>query len=576
MDLSKLSDADLAALSAGKLADVSDAGLQHMNGEKPDISLLGQIGQKSATAPRLEGFLRGIKDPLDGAAQLFEHAMPASFNSANHAVNNWLADKTGLFSKVPERNLSSLVTGGKTGIDGLIESQEKEYQAKRAAAGQSGFDGARLGGNILSPINLAIAARAPQAASLMGKLATGAATGAGVSALAPVESVDFWKEKGIQAAMGAGFGAAVPAVASALGRVISPKASLNPDVQLLKNEGVQPTIGQTLGGWANSFEEKAQSIPILGDAINFARGKAREQFNTAAINRASGNVGARVEGAGQESVMNAGNAISSAYESGKSRLGHFQIDQIGAAELQNLKQMTAQLAPKEQGVFQQMWDKLQGEITPNGSVTAESFKKFDGALNDKIGRFGASRDAYQQDVADAFKELQRVLMDNAKRANPEAAEILKNADRGWANLVPVEKAAGAAVNHKGIFTPSQLNLAIRGTDQSVRDRATARGTAIMQDLGNASQAVLGNKINDSGTTGRLLLGTGALASYMLHPAIPLALGAGAAAYSSPLQSALRAAVSSRPQAAQSIAEILNQASPALIPAAAQTGLQFRQ
>lgn len=572
--LAEMHDALINADKAGDTAaaqQLADAIHAMQPAGKPDISMLGSV-----SPPRLEGLARGMKDPLDAAAQLFEHVMPASFNNANHAVNNWLADKTGLFSKVPERNLSSLVTGGKTGIDGLLENQEKEYQAKRAAAGQSGFDGARLIGNIASPVNLAIAAKAPQAVSLMGKVATGAGVGAGTAALAPVESGDFWKEKGKQVAMGAGLGAAVPVVASALGRIISPKASVNPDVQLLKNEGVQPTLGQTLGGWANSVEEKAQSIPILGDAITYARNKAREQFNTAAINRASGNVDTRVEGAGQESVMNAGNAISSAYETGKAKLGHFQIDQIGASELQNLKQMTTQLAPKEQGVFQQMWDKLQNEITPNGSVTAESFKKLDSALNDKIGKFGASRDAYQQDAADAFKELQRVLTDNAKRANPDAAEMLKNADRAWANLVPVEKAAGAAVNHKGIFTPSQLNLAIRGTDQSVRDRATARGTAIMQDLGNAAQAVLGNKINDSGTTGRLLLGTGALGSYMLHPGIPLALGAGAAAYSSPIQSALRAVVSSRPQAAQSIAEVLNHASPALIPAAAQTGLQLRQ
>ena len=55
--------------------------------------------------------------------------MPEGFNSANRTVNNWIADKTGMLSKMPE-----------TGVDGLIKQQEAEYQAKRAAAGESGFD----------------------------------------------------------------------------------------------------------------------------------------------------------------------------------------------------------------------------------------------------------------------------------------------------------------------------------------------------------------------------------------------------------------------------------------------------
>lgn len=84
----------------------------------------------------------------------------------------------------------------------------------------------------------------------------------------------------------------------------SPNASTNADLQLLKGAGVQPTIGQTLGGWVNSIEEKAQSLPIVGDAITAARNRAKEQFNNADINRASGAVGVNVPGAGQDAVHN--------------------------------------------------------------------------------------------------------------------------------------------------------------------------------------------------------------------------------------------------------------------------------
>ena len=50
--------------------------------------------------------------------------------------------------------------------------------------------------------------------------------------------------------------------------------------------GVTPTPGQILGGVSNRLEEAAQSVPFVGDAIKAARGRAVEDLNRAAINRA--------------------------------------------------------------------------------------------------------------------------------------------------------------------------------------------------------------------------------------------------------------------------------------------------
>ena len=87
----------------------------------------------------------------------------------------------------------------------------------------------------------------------------------------PVTSGDFVDEKLKQVALGSAFGGAVPMVTGGLARMVSPKASVNPKLEMLKAEGVKPTIGQTLGGWANAVEEKAQSLPIVGDAISLDR-----------------------------------------------------------------------------------------------------------------------------------------------------------------------------------------------------------------------------------------------------------------------------------------------------------------
>lgn len=526
---------------------------------------------------RLYKVAKGAMDPIDAAAQLLERAMPQKVSDLNTQFNNWIAEKTGLLSKLPERNVSSLVTGQKTGIDALIEANEKAYQAKRKAAGESGFDAYRTVGNVVSPANLVVASKLPAAASLIGKVGAGVLGGGLSGALNPVTEGDFASEKAKQIGIGSLFGAAVPAVAAGVGRIISPKASTNTANELLKSEGVQQTIGQTLGGKAGRIEESLQSLPIVGDAIASARQGARNQLNTAAINRSLKEVDLPpVKGFGQEAVKEAGDRISQFYEKGKAMLGNFKIDQVGDAEIKSLSQMAKQLPKKEQAVFNQAIETVKGQITPQGHLLADGYKTLTSKLTNDSAKFSGSTDAYQQKLGDALKELESIITENAKRANPIAGKMLNDADRAWANLVPVELAAKAAKNTQGVFSPAQLNAGIQGADKSVRDRATARGTAIMQDLSNAGQLMLGNKVPDSGTAGRL--GWGALGASLMTNPVATAGGVlgGVAAYSPLAQKVLRGAVSSRPESAQAVAGALQKASPYLIPAGAQIGLGLNE
>jgi len=553
------------------------------DGQDLSSSLYGQA-TKPTTAPLslTDKVLKGMMDPVDGGAQLLTHVLPTSVVDAGNSLNNWLADKTGLFPKLPERTLSNLVTGEKTGVDGLIQKQEADYQARRVASGDTGIDGGRLVGNILSPVNWATgyttgaatnaATKLPLLAGMTGKVLTGAASGAASSALAPVTSGDYADEKAKQLALGGVLGGATPMITAGIGRIVSPNASTNADVQLMKASGVQPTVGQTLGGAWNNAEEKLMSIPIVGDLIANGRNNARQQFNNAAINRATAPIGVQVEGAGQDAVKTAGDQISNFYNAAKSQLGNFQIDQQGAQELANLKGMTASLPQREQGMFNKLYQTVQSQFSGNGTILPDTYKTLDSKLTSDAARYSGSTDAYQQQLGDAVKELQRVLFTNAKRSNPQAAQMLDSADQAYANLVRIEGAAGAAKSSNGIFTPGQLLTAVKQADQSVRDRATARGTALMQDLATAGQNVLGNKVPDSGTAGRL--GWGVLGAAAMKAPVPTVGGllAGSAAYLPPIQSVLRAAVSSRPQSAQSVSQILNQASPYLAAPGAQIGL----
>ena len=508
---------------------------------------------------RTERFKQGLKDPINGGAQLLTNFLPKGIVDAGNSANNWLADKTGLVGRLPEG-----------GVDQQVRENEAQYQARR---GDTGLDAYRLLGNVANPANVAVAARLPQAASLLGRVGVGAGGGALSGLLNPVTEGDFNSEKAKQVGVGAAFGGAVPALTSGLARMVSPNASTNPNLALLKAEGVKPTVGQSLGGWANSLEEKAKIFPVVGDMITRARAGANEQFNNAAINRATAPLGVKIQGSGQKAINEASDLVSQAYNASDAMLGGFKVDQTAQTELARLAKMAAALPKNEQKVFNSNLQNIQSSLSPNGSLLADSY----GTLKSKIGKdaadFMGSTDAYQKKLGNALTEMQSILANNAKRANPQAGALRDKADEAFANLVRVQGASVGGKLKEGVFTPGQLLTAVRGADKSVRDNATARGTALMQDLGNAGQSVLGNVVPSSGTSERLMLGGTALGgAYAVNPAIATGLIGGAAMYTSPMQNLLRGAVSSRPNFAQPVSKFIRESSPYLVPTGAQFGL----
>lgn len=534
---------------------------------------LPRLTQKQTRTDRL---LQGLRDPIDGGAQLLVHALPDGLVRNVNRANNWLADKTGLVAHLPPG-----------GIDQQIQEREAAYQAARRAsapkstsslaAGQEaapGLDGWRMTGNVLSPVNLVAASRLPQAASLAGRVGIGAAFGGASSALAPVTTGgDFGSEKTKQVAVGAAAGGLVPTVTGGASRLIMPKAASNQNLKLLRDAGVRPTLGQTLGGRWNALEEKLTSLPIMGDAISMARGRALNQFNSAAINRATGKVGAKVEDVGQKGVHEAGEKIGAAYDDALSSLGGVQFDAQFAQQTGQLQAMARNLVPSMREKFDKTYrDVVVGRMSPNGSMLPETFKKVDSELGVIAARYGKSSVASEQEAGAAIKELRVILQEQAARSSPIAARKLKAADAAYANLVRVEGAAKAAKNNEGVFTPAQLNTAIQTADSSVRKRAVARGTALMQDLGNAGQSVLGNRVPNSFTTDRALIAGGGLGSYLIHPAIPAGLLGGAALYSTPAQRLLTGAVSARPQAAKAVAKALDKRATVALPLGVQISL----
>jgi hypothetical protein len=500
----------------------------------------------------------GMSDPFHGGAQFLHNVTPAPVRSAVNSANNWLADKTGLVAPVPAG-----------GLDESVKNREQGYQDKR---GSDGIDGWRMLGNVISPATFGAARAMPAGGSLLGKMGIGAGAGAGLAATSPVTGGDFQEQKTNQMLLGSTLGAATPVAVHGLARAFSPKASLNPDLKMLQDQGVRPSLGQAMGGGANALEQKMTSVPFVGDMIASRRAGAVEQFNTAAINKAIAPIKAKVSGSGTEAVRKAAEAVDDAYNSAKSQLGAFRVDQQAESQLANLRQMAKSgLEGRERQTVERYFkDYLGGK-----AFTADKFKEIDSKLTTDIARF-AKGDAYQQKVGDFLKEVQRTITDNARRANPSAAQAFDAADKAYAGLVRIEGAAVGAKARDGVFTPGQLMTAVRQSDRSVRDRATAQGRALLQDVAGAGQRVLGNTVPDSGTPGRLLpiiTGGSAVADPVLTGS---GLGLLGALYSQPAQNLLVNAMSKRPDLAAPVANALRQYSTGLIPATTQMGFHLSE
>lgn len=514
-----------------------------------------------AEAP--SGFVQGLKDPVTAGAQLLTHILPEVVVSTGNKLNNWLADKGVPVARIPEG-----------GLDAQIRQQESAYQEQRKAAGESGIDWGRIGGNIANPASLIAAARLPQAATLAGRVGVGALSGAGFGAMQPVTEGDYWTEKAKQAGLGVAAGGALPVITGGVARAIKPNT--RPAAQKMLDEGITLGPGQILGGAFQKAEDKMTSWPIIGDAISSSRGKALNDFQLSAYRRALDPIGAKPSGTvGQEGLAEVHSKLSDAYDALIPKMS-FKADPQFAGDIQKLDQLVSGLPQKEQDAFTAaMKRELYQRMTPQGLMSGESLKAAESGLGQQIKRFGGSQDGYQQQLADAFKEAQSLLRANIERNSPQIKRELANINKGWANYAILRDAASKVGAKDGIFTPAQLGSSVAAAAKVGKGAAgkarVSEGNALMQDLTDAGQNILSSKVPDSGTVGRLAGGIavgGGMAA--VEPTTLGLTGLASLMYLPGGKQAISALLTKRPQGATKLAELVrkggNLAAPGLIPA----------
>lgn len=490
----------------------------------------------------LGGFLTGVGDFAKGATRAIVHGMGA--------VGGMVA---------PNSDFTKQAQQAEAQMDATTQAEEAKYQALRTLQGGQGTDYARLAGRIAPSLAMPMSGGGVVPAAL-----SAAAGGALQGAVDTGPGESYAQNMGLGAATGAGVAGAVGA-----GGKILKGATLSPNAQALVDQGVTLTPGQALGGVANQIEQKATSIPLLGDAIKSAQRASIKDMNVAAYKQVLAPLGAQAvkdapTTASPNSIAAVRDAISSRYDALLPKMT-WNMDQQFVQDMAGISQTVKSLPEDLQNEYRsQLQRNLFSQIN-QGQMSGTTFKDVESELTSSIKDWsGNNSTPFERRLADALGNTQQAMRDALVRSNPDDAAQLQPLNQAWKNFSVLRNAAQRVNNPENPIMPGQLQAAVKQGDKSVgKGNFGVNRNAPMQQLSDPSMAVLGQNYPDSGTVGRYALG--ALLGGGLHLASPTALplaGAATAAYGTQVgRQAMLAALARRPDLARLLGGSMQQIAP---------------
>jgi hypothetical protein len=380
----------------------------------------------------------------------------------------------------------------------------KRYEEEAGMPAKIGAIGAEL------PMYAAGATLGP--ATMLGRAASAAGTAA---ALSPEDRM----QQAGQAALGSYVG---ESALRGLGKMLRGPVA-QPGVSEAVAEGVRPTFMQALGGPFKTFEEKMESVPLIGPSISGAQRRSMETFNTATLqkivddlNRGVGETSTAMSVPGerlgvQQQIVDIGDIkpgaegfrqVKGAIKDAYGRLVQQTSGELtpefeeGLAGIRDLSSTLRESYGKQ--IDQILKNVVESRFKPGVRVDGQTIKEIDSELTNLAENYSRSSTADERRVGDAIREAQRQLHLMLEQQNPGAADALRNADSAYWKLKRVEQASTSSVANE-LFTPAQLMQSLRG-----RNRAQfAEGQMPMQEWARINQEIMGNRYPDSGTAGRL-------------------------------------------------------------------------
>jgi len=482
-------------------------------------SSLGVTQEQPSVAAPSSGFLMGIKDPISAGAQLLPRGLEQVTSLGGLAPN----PVSRFFGSEAQR------------VDEMVRAEEAAYQKQRAAQGETGFDIARLGGNIVNPANIAVGVRAAQAGRAAGltNVGAGAAAGAATGALQPVVGEEFAGEKASQIGLGAVGGAVGEKVAAGVGRVAKPLVSKAE--QTMRDLGIVPTPGQVLGGRFKSAEEFAQNLPLVGSQIENARQKTIFNFNKGVINKALNKVGTQLpdDVVGRDAVAFATDEVSKKYDDVLSKMS-FKLDFKTTSDILGSLSKSNLPSPGQRETVQEVVNNVMlSKFPANSQLTGTNIKAIESDLRKEALNYLNSASASDRQIGEALQGVLGVFKKEIGYQNPKFTPELRRVDSAFGDLAIMKIAAANSGAENGVFSPKQYQVAVRQADLSRKKARFAEGRARGQIDADAALKILGEDAKST-LEGRLAAQVGGGITVLSNPAIGVPTAFGISGLYSPL------------------------------------------
>jgi len=353
---------------------------------------------------------------------------------------------------------------------------------------------------------LPAAMKLAKAFPLLAPLAGNAALDAGLSA---AYSTDDRSDAALAGGLGsAGGQLALRGLGRALGGVFTPSDA----ARRLMDRGIQPTVGQSVGGLANRTEQAIAGIPIVGGPINRARTRTNEEVLREGARLSDRNIDLYRGNPGIVDLPKnvTGDELLKVVNSNADALYDNVLARIGNINMSNSLQGLSILAKKESAArsikdpsLQTFIDEtIAPALSRSGTMDGFTWKRIDSQLGQNAATYSTSSAASDRQLGAVYKELREWWRGDLQDKVPiHLSEQLKSADAAWREAIPLERAAATARASRrgGLPTGDELMASTKVGDRSPLDRNQRYDPNEMEALAKDASEATGNTLGDSGT-----------------------------------------------------------------------------
>jgi len=376
------------------------------------------------------------------------------------------------------QNIAGLIAGQPSRLD---EAKQAEAQARANDQYMEG-DAAASAGKFTGDVAQVVALPVGRSASLLGRLGTNAALGAGIGALQPVTQDESRTANTVVGGLLGGVGQGAGEV---LGKVAqgAPKAAR--DLYALgKAHGIDLLPAQvTESPFVRSVSSALNKLPFSG-------GMAAMKRQQTGFNRAVGKTfGVDAPVLSDDVMADVARRHGAAYDDLFAR-NNITLDDAALNRLSAIEQEAANVPEHAAAVKKQVADVL--DMAKDGSIPGADYQAF------RVDRLKRLEDSYRNSqpfLSGLYRNLRQTLEGAAERSfGGEDAAALKALNRQYANRKAAEKALAQVEGLKGNVRPASLGPIVNRKGGS---------TTEMRELARLGQG-LKDTVPDSGTAQRLL------------------------------------------------------------------------